>query len=335
MGRAGTVTDQRIAALDGLRGMAIAYVVLGHFSPEWLKAAGSFGVTLFFALSGRLMADVLFIGNMDWREFAVRRVARLYPALLVFLITMFIVSEILGRTDLLVSYWCYPIFAVNFVASLQAKVLPFDHLWSVSLEVQTYVVLAFIATGLSGRKRHAALLIGAVFCFTNGLVRTYIAHQNPFMVYWRPDVGAAVVFAAAFFRLLLKDVHVAPWTIPVALCTANGLMLFTTEPWISVTLNGLLLAFVGATADRSASPLLSLLQSPPLIYLGTISYSLYIWQQLFMYAHRSGFPLLAALVASLLTAAFSYNHFERPGKNAILLIWRRYLSKATPCTTHH
>lgn len=318
------MADRRIVALDGLRGVAIAYVMLGHFGPSWLHDAGSFGVTLFFALSGRLMADVLFIGNMDWREFSVRRLARLYPALVFFICCLLIPLAVLRRTEALADWWSYPIFAVNLVVVFAGRFPPFDHLWSVSLEVQTYVILALLAVNLSGRRRLAALIIGAVFCFINGLARTYIAHQNPFVVYWRPDVGAAVVFAAAALRLLLRDVGLPAWTMPVAFCAANFLMLFTAEPWGRMTVNGLLLAFVGATAERSAPPAIHLLESRPLVFLGTISYSLYIWQQVFMHAHnKGGLPLLAALALSLLVAIFSYYRIELPGKNAILSLWRR------------
>ncbi|SCM74378.1 putative acyltransferase [uncultured Pleomorphomonas sp.] len=315
--------DRRIVALDGLRGAAILYVMLGHFGPEWLHAAGSFGVTVFFALSGRLMADVLFIGNMDWREFAVRRLARLYPALLFFLACMVILSGGLGRTDLLADWWCYPIFAVNLVVTLAARFPPFDHLWSVSLEVQAYAMLALIAVCFSGRRRLVALLAGALFGLANGLVRTYIGHQNPFMVYWRPDVGTAVIFGAAFLRLMLQRVRVPSWTIPIAFGTANGLMLVTTEPWASATVNGVLLAFVAATAERSAFPVRQLFESRPLVFLGTISYSLYIWQQLFKYAYEGGFPLFGAVILSIVVAIFSYYRVELPGKSAILSIWRR------------
>lgn len=269
------------------------------------------------------MADVLFLGNMDWREFAVRRLARLYPALLFFIFCILVSSVLLGRSEFLTDWWSYPIFAVNLVVVLAARFPPFDHLWSVSLEVQAYAMLALIAVTLSGRGRLAALLIGALFCFANGLVRTYIGQENPFMVYWRPDVGAAVVFASAFLRLRLKDVRVPSWAISVVFVAANGLMLVTNQPWASATVNGMLLAFVGATAERSPLPTLQLLQSRPLVFLGTISYSLYIWQQLFMYAHKAGFPLFAALALTFLVAIFSYYRVERPGKTAILSLWRR------------
>lgn len=269
------------------------------------------------------MADVLFIGNMGWREFAVRRLARLYPALLFFLFCIMVLSAVLGRSELLADWWIYPIFAVNLVVILGARFPVFDHLWSVSLEVQAYVMLALIAVTLSGRGRLIALLIGAIFCFANGLVRTYIAQENPFMVYWRPDVGAAVVFASAFLRLLLKDVRVSPWAISAVFVAANGLMLVTDQPWISATVNGMLLAFVGATAERSSRPILQLLESRPLVLLGAISYSLYIWQQLFMYAHKAGFPLFAALALTFLVSTFSYYRVELPGKAAIVSLWRR------------
>ncbi|PKR90544.1 hypothetical protein CXZ10_04040 [Pleomorphomonas diazotrophica] len=324
------VSDQRIATLDGLRGAAITYVLLGHFGPCWLNGAGSFGVTVFFALSGRLMADVLFIGAMDWREFAVRRLARLYPALLFFLACMLALSVTLGRTNLLVDWWSYPTFTVNLVVILAGRFPSFDHLWSVSVEVQAYAMLALVAISTSGRLRLAVLLGGALFCFANGLWRTYILHQNPFFVYWRPDVAVAIIFAAAFLRVALKDRYVPAWTPPIALILANGLMLITAELWVSFTINGLLLAFVGATLERCVTPIRQILESRPLAFLGTISYSLYIWQQLFKYAYEGGFPPAAAVALSLIVATFGYYRIERPGKDAILSLWYRRDMPSTP-----
>lgn len=322
--------DRRIAALDGLRGAAIAYVIMGHFGPHWLRPAGSFGVAVFFALSGRLMADVLFINNMGWQEFAIRRVARLYPALLFFVACVLAFSCAPGRKEFFVDWWCYPLFAVNLVVVFAGRFPPFDHLWSVSVEVQAYVMLVIIATCLSGRMRLTVLLAGALFGLASGLLRTYVGHQNPFQVYWRPDVQMAVIFGAAFLRLQLQDVCLPTWLTPLAFAMSNALMLTTTEPWVSASVNGVLLAFVGATAERASLPFVQLLESRPLIFLGTISYSLYIWQQLFKYSHDAGFPVLGALSLSLIIATISHYRIERPGKTAILSLWRGLRTRNAP-----
>ena len=324
------VTEQRVVALDGLRGAAILYVMLGHFGPVWLHAAGSFGVAVFFALSGRLMADVLFIQGTDWRDFAVRRLARLYPALLFFLACILALSAANGRADLAADWWSYPTFCVNLVVILAGRFPPFDHLWSVSVEVQAYAMLALIAVCTSGRPRLAVLLGGALFCFINGLVRTYLFHQNSFAVYWRLDVAVATIFAAAFMRMALKDRRLPAWLPPAAFALANGLMLVSDKPWITATLNGLLLAFVGATMERSAAHICRLLESRPLVFFGTISYSLYIWQQLFKDAYEGGLPLAVALAMSLMVAVFSYYRIERPGKSGILTAWYRTRMTSLP-----
>lgn len=322
--------DQRVIALDGLRGIAIACVMLGHFGPETMSGAGPFGVLLFFALSGRLMSDVLFIGGMNWREFAMRRFARLYPALLFFLGSMFLVSIPLGRLDTLSDWWSYPTFTVNLVVILANRFPPFDHLWSVSVEVQAYMALALVSVSAPARLRPIVLLGGALFCFGNGLIRTYILHQDDFLVYWRPDVAAATVFAAAFLRLVTKDSRLPSWMPTVAFTASAGLMLISAEPWITATANGLLLALVGATAERSTTRACRILESRPLVFLGTISYSLYIWQQLFKYAYESGLPRYVAIPLSLVIAAVSYYRVERPGKEAILAAWHRYGARNKP-----
>lgn len=329
------MSDQRIPVLDGLRGAAITYVMLGHFGPSWLSSAGPFGVAVFFALSGRLMADVLFIESADWKEFVVRRFARLYPALIFFLACMFCLAAILDRQDIIADWWSYPTFTVNIVVLLAKRFPPFDHLWSVSIEVQAYGLLLLIAVFLTGQRRAVALMICAVIGVLNGLALTYFFHQNSFLVYWRPDVGPTTIFAAAFMRLVLRDIRLPSWVGPLAFVAANILMLTTTEPWLALTGNGLLVAFFAAKVEHSSLPTVRFFESPALILLGTISYSLYIWQQLFMYIYESGYPRLGSIVLSLVVAIFSYKCIERPSKNAIILIWRRHFAPGSVLLSHH
>ena len=74
----------RIAYLDGWRGLAVLLVFVGHFITTWGVNYGRLGVELFFVLSGRLMAEILFERELDLGKFYWRRFSRVFPALLVF-----------------------------------------------------------------------------------------------------------------------------------------------------------------------------------------------------------------------------------------------------------
>jgi|GEM_PF-3598329 peptidoglycan/LPS O-acetylase OafA/YrhL len=73
----------RIAYLDGWRGCAVLAVLIAHFGSTKGINLGRFGVELFFALSGRLMAEILFVRATPLSSFFPRRISRVYPALFV------------------------------------------------------------------------------------------------------------------------------------------------------------------------------------------------------------------------------------------------------------
>src|SRR5690348_911910 len=74
----------RLSYLDGWRGFSILMVLLAHFVMH--EDVGFIGVQMFFALSGRLMADILFAERFPLKEFYKRRFARIYPGLFVFVL---------------------------------------------------------------------------------------------------------------------------------------------------------------------------------------------------------------------------------------------------------
>jgi peptidoglycan/LPS O-acetylase OafA/YrhL len=76
----------RLSALDGWRGLAILGVLFDHFVTKSGINLGRFGVELFFVLSGRLMAEILFVQKMPLNVFFLRRFSRVYPALFVFVL---------------------------------------------------------------------------------------------------------------------------------------------------------------------------------------------------------------------------------------------------------
>ena len=79
-----TVTNKRVAVWDGWRGIAISMVLCGHFYDiKWLWE-DRMGVDIFFVLSGMLMSIILFDKRQSLKDFYIRRLSRIYPALLVF-----------------------------------------------------------------------------------------------------------------------------------------------------------------------------------------------------------------------------------------------------------
>jgi peptidoglycan/LPS O-acetylase OafA/YrhL len=150
--------------LDGLRGVAILFVICVHLNSGWFGAWGSVGVGLFFVLSGFLITSLLLeehdrTERIDLRAFYVRRARRLFPALAVLLITVGMLYYVLGwpmRNLIAVAFY------FSNVAEAAGRSLPLlDHTWSLAVEEQFYFVwplVMILALAAAGRR---GLLLGA------------------------------------------------------------------------------------------------------------------------------------------------------------------------------
>ena len=199
-----------IPALDGWRGLAVLLVLMGHFGGDsYLPDLGSAGVDLFFVLSGRLMAEILFVRKIPLRLFFFRRFSRVYPALLTFvLVSAALLSQTRlapGVTGVLSSLT----FTLNYVIIESGTFVPvFDHVWSLCVEEHSYVLLAIVALLL---RRAAIRLIGLTIlalglaALANGIMQYDIYGRNPFVVFWPTDVAAAPILISAAVFLLLGE----------------------------------------------------------------------------------------------------------------------------------
>ena len=155
MGAAGDPVSRSVPALDGIRGLAILSVVWFHFLPGQMPG-GWMGMSIFFPLSGFLVTRLLLDGieqhHVDVLAFWERRARRLLPALWVMLaITsmLVVVHRRWGSTDtgatlsslLGVNNWWQISHSVDYWAALRSGASPFEHLWSLSVEMQFYLVL--------------------------------------------------------------------------------------------------------------------------------------------------------------------------------------------------
>ena len=129
-----SVHRERILYLDGWRGIAIVTVLIGHFNTS-LYMAGSLGVELFFVLSGRLMASILFEEKYPLKDFFVRRFSRIFPALAFYCLVVFsltVAAEVAG-----VSFKALPslmdtlsalTFTINYKVALDSGAMLVHHI---------------------------------------------------------------------------------------------------------------------------------------------------------------------------------------------------------------
>jgi peptidoglycan/LPS O-acetylase OafA/YrhL len=163
---------QRIASLDGLRGLALVAVLAYHVAPGWFRG-GFLGVDVFFVLSGFLLTALLLgehdlRGTIDRLGYAVRRVRRIAPALLVLLAALVVIVPVLARSDA----HRLPGDVLSSLAGVTNWHLIGDgssyfaragrpsfvrHLWSIAVEIQFYVVCPFLVGWLARHKPRVAI----------------------------------------------------------------------------------------------------------------------------------------------------------------------------------
>jgi peptidoglycan/LPS O-acetylase OafA/YrhL len=369
-----------VPALDGIRGAAVVAVVVyhvGQLSDGQLDVfrGGFLGVDLFFTLSGFLITSLLLneyrhSGRIDLGKFWSRRARRLLPALLVVVAAVGLyayafadqaqLDRIRGdgvATLLYVANWRAIFGDFDYGASFASS--PFEHMWSLAIEEQFYVVWPLIVYGLlrlgkgSVKWLTTVSLVGAVASVV-AMVTLHGTDDVPSRVYFGSDTRAAAILFGALAALwashrnsratadsqrndlLRTGLEVAALVSAIALALA----------WWSVSYDstwlyegGLALCGVGATvvilaASHTKAGLVSkVLSLSPLRWFGMLSYGLYLWHWplfVFLDAQRTGldgWPLAAVRMAtSVAVAIASYYLIEQPIRRGALVQWRGRLA---------
>ena len=356
---------QRVAYLDGWRGLAILFVLLDHFSDIERFHFGAFGVELFFVLSGRLMAELLVVQATPWRTFLWRRFSRIYPGLLAFCLLMLIVSHLrppypaYAPSIYLREFLTSILLVMNYAAPRYPDILTIDHIWSVCVEEHAYLILVLIvlvarrwgvrrgeaeevSPGLDGEgaktgaDHHIPIIAAAVAgaMMLSGTVQSFLTHQNEHELFWRTDVRAASVLLPFAIYLavrpldrLRRDAALPPWLATSTFLLALILSDQLFPAWMRYTIGTTALAISVSTLDFAAPSLLRALRSRWLTTFGLLSYSLYLWQQPF-YKFSNVIGTGAALAGTAFAAVTSYALVEKPCRSALNRLWRRRHAEA-------
>ena len=149
---------KRVEIWDGWRGIAICFLLSGHFLPFTWIWEDRLGVDIFFVLSGMLMSKILFEKRMQLTDFYVRRFSRIIPALVMFIAVTYTVAtlaewpyelrEIFANLVFIRTYWP----ADPNIWDVQ---VPVGHLWSLNVEEHAYVLMSLM-TLIFMRNRNAS-----------------------------------------------------------------------------------------------------------------------------------------------------------------------------------
>ncbi len=317
----------RRPAFDGLRGIAIALVLAYHTWGATFRG-GNIGVDLFFVLSGFLITVLLIEehqthGRIDLSAFYARRARRLLPALALMLLVVAAVFVAQRRLDEIAQLGFVVSYTSNYAWAAHQLPTPVVHTWSLAIEGQFYLVWPFVLILLL-RVRSRGVAVAAVTAMVVAVLVSRLAGNGPA----QSDLPTQVRVDALLVGCLLAFLFVwfgaarLQWWLP-ALLAAPLLVGDVFEGrdlrGYGLTVVALLCAVVIAAALTSA-PLAGALAWRPLVYLGLISYSLYLWQ-VPVVAVVNGVPALRGLpfavralivvTTSVGAAVLSYEFVER------------------------
>lgn len=279
----GKHSTERINYLDGWRGIAIFFVLLQHFfipldSP--FLFLGGLGVDIFFVLSGMLMSKILFEKRVPLDTFYKRRISRIVPVFVVFIIVIYGYAFYIGSDE--AKNWFYSLFFLRTYLPLETHIWKTDlgigHLWSLNVEEHCYMLLSVITLLAILRGREALVLI-ALGCVSIAIKVFYKAMPDiaPADGFLHTEAAASFLLISAGYYLIKHkfDPWVKPWMPVLAFVLVVGISSLR-GGWI---ITPFLLAFCVNHLHKVPDFLLSLLSSWPLRLLGIYSYSIYLWQQ--------------------------------------------------------
>ncbi len=332
-------SPNRLPALDGLRAISVTMVVLGHLigtrgfpdvlAHTWTRAA-QLGVGVFFVISGFLITTLLLeerarTGTIGLTQFYIRRAYRILPAAYAYMLVIAALAAAgaitVGRFDLVHA----ATYTTNFAQEGRSWWL--GHLWSLSVEEQFYLLWPALVLVLSARGAlKAAFVAIALAPLTRAaIVLVWRSHHGGIGEYFpavcdglamgcvlaviRPWLGRKSLYLA-FLR------HPAFWLIPIAIVATLGVKLRPAITLLAVPL--FTYAGIALLIDRclrfTEGAFVRVLELRPMVWVGTLSYSLYLWQQPFV--NRTSDSWVAAfpqnIVLTLVAASLSYYLVEQP-----------------------
>ncbi|MGO0058807.1 acyltransferase family protein [Brevibacillus fluminis] len=345
-----------MAGLDGLRALAVLAVIAYHLNFGW-ASGGLLGVGVFFVLSGYLITDILAsqwkkYGQLDLKDFWIRRARRLLPAMLLMLAVVVCWTIAADRSQLptlrsdslaaifYVSNWWLIFHQVSYFESFGPP-SPLGHLWSLAVEEQFYLLwpllLALGFRYVPQRGKLALLALGGAAISAIAMALLFEPGIDPSRVYYGTDtrsfallIGAALALIWPSAKLSLeKTSPKARLTLDlvggVSLLAVLLMIAFTNEYDEFLYRGGMVVlsvatALLVASLAHPASRIGKWLGCKPLRWLGVRSYGIYLWHYPVIVftspaVNTDGVDLTRAalqLAASIILAALSWRFLEEP-----------------------
>lgn len=344
-----------IKEIDGLRALAVIMVLAYHLKIPFAKS-GLLGVTVFFVISGYLITGILIneieeSGGVDLKNFWLRRIRRLLPAVLSMAVVMIFVSAVVNRVvftkgcnDLLSAVFGYnnwwQIFRkVSYFENAGAP-SPFTHCWSLAIETQFYLIYPILLILLSKARNRGKVFaaVTAVLAMISVVLMgvLYSPDGDPSRVYYGTDTRAFSLLIGAL-AAIQKEYHIIKvklrgklWAVigSISVLILIGMMMLISSYSSFLYYGGqaivsVLAAFVVYAVTVSRSLLNIILGSSILKWIGDRSYSIYLWHYPIIVLMSGGkratwWIVILEVVLSVGFAELSYRFIETPVRHGII-----------------
>ena len=331
---------KHFAAFDGLRCVSILLVLLHHTEPihlpilTTLQRNGRYGVSMFFVISGFLICTLLLrererFGRIRLGRFYARRSLRLFPlyyaVLLLYIMLVYGLYQFSDENRRLFGEKlpAYITYYSNWLPT--ATQGPFFFSWSLAVEEQFYLALS-VLIAVAGN-RATAFIVGVAYLLKTvvfgfhliepGLLvsRVAFSYQEPILV------GVLLAYALHYRRshnLLARVMRSRPFLVGTALAMAGMFAMYDFTNRHSLETQVFYLIMGGVVASTTLRPRAPLMGRPALVWVGTISYGIYLLHMLVINAMGKlvhlgpalSFPVNATLTIAV--ASVVYLYFERP-----------------------
>jgi peptidoglycan/LPS O-acetylase OafA/YrhL len=337
------------ADIDGLRAIAVLAVIFYHAGIPGFSG-GFVGVDVFFVISGFLITSIILkeisAGNFSVTRFYERRIKRIFPALFPVIAFTLIVGAFLfdysAFKALGGSITATTLFASNILfwkqtgyfdaASFQKPLL---HTWSLAVEEQFYIIFPFLLLAIKrfGKKQYLPWLLGiGIISFIISIYGVYFHQEATFYLVptraWELLAGA--ILALGSIPLVKSNIKrnlfsvIGIGLIFYSALFYNDKTLFPGANAFAPVLGASLIIYTGINDESIISKFLSI---KPLVYIGLISYSLYLWHwplitftKYMLFKELTHFEVTGIILVTFIISAFSLKFIEKPfrGKQSII-----------------
>ncbi|MBL1418937.1 MAG: acyltransferase [Alphaproteobacteria bacterium] len=330
--------------IDGLRTVAVLPVILYHAGLSWFSG-GYVGVDVFFVISGYLITTIIYReihnGEFSIINFYERRIRRIFPALF-FILLLTIIFAWQWMTPLQFKRFSQSIISVNFMSSniyfwqkagyfaSSSELRPLLHTWSLAIEEQFYLFFPLLLLLLKKIQHKALIIILALLTISSLLWADYISLVRPVEGFyllparaWELLFGSLLAISIHYWQAINHKIANILSIIGLVLIAYAIINFDQNVPfpsfWTLIPVGGTFLVIAFANPENLVGKLLGL---RPMVTIGLISYSAYLWHwpifsfaRIRMFEPPSELIFIILAIVSLVFAYLSWKFIEQPFRN--------------------